>query len=295
MSTNNSWNRPNNTPQVIKPRDGVSWKRGAIAAALIVCGAIGAWFFLRSAGEKPVDESVSTNRLIKAVTPAKAPVAEKPKKKWPKWMNVPDDWDKPYPPQAYWPDGRLKQYSRYVKVVTNDTAASQSVVERTFKNVAEQEIATLLVSEPGGLLVGEGPKYDKSFVKIFLRSLETPITIDEENDTPFQQDLKRAMIETKKDLKARYDAGEDIAKIMQDAYDEQKELSLYRQELEEQVDKIRIENKGQFTDKDVKDLIDAANKMLAERGCKELAATEIFEHRMQLKAARKAAKEGVKE
>ena len=289
----------NSTP--VKPKVTAKKKpspvRGLLAGAVLVAAVCGAYFAFFSGGEK--SQKVIADKKptrIKEAKPATAPtnaVPAKPKKKWPKWMKVPDDWDKPYPPQAYWPDGRLKEHSRYVKVITNKVSkANMPVEEQTFSNHAEQDIAALLIMEPGDTIVGSGPTYGKAFVKQFLKSLETPIEFSDE-DTPFQRDLKKSVIETKKDLKARYDAGEDIAKIMNDSFKELKELSLYRQELEDQVARIR-KDKGDLSDEDYKDLLDAANKMLEERGCKPLRASQIFERKMKIKAARLARKEGQK-
>ena len=60
--------------------------------------------------------------------------------------------------------------------------------------------------------VGE-MRYGPNFVKKFLRSCETPIVITK-NDTPEIAELKKAVIDAKIELKARYDAGEDISEIM---------------------------------------------------------------------------------
>ena len=290
------WNKPVAASKP-KPEKPSAW-RGIVAGLVVVIVAGACVFMFMGKGEKPVVKQTAKDPgRIKEVTPAAAPtnaVPAKPKKKWPKWMKVPDDWDKPYPPQAYWPDGRLKEHSRYVKVITNKVSkANMPVEEQTFSNHAEQDIAALLIMEPGDTIVGSGPTYGKAFVNQFLKSLETPIEFSDE-DTPFQRDLKQSVIETKKDLKARYDAGEDIAKIMNDSFKELKELSLYRQELEDQVARIKKDKGGDLSDKDYQDLLGAANKMLEERGCKPLRASQIFERKMKIKAARLARKEGQK-
>ena len=282
-----AWNRPRENGEAVsrplQKRKGFRFPiRGAIAGAIVVIGAaVAAWWLWPSdgsAGETPPPRSA---RQIKEVAPAAAPTnaVRKAKREWPPEWHVPDDWDKPYPPQAYWPDGTLKQHSRYVRVVTN-VRHHVSIQERTFKNYADRRIAGLLIRRPGEVLIGEMP-FGEDFVEEFKESLKEEIKI-EEGDLPYTRSLKQAVIDARAELKRRMDAGEDIAKVMTETRKELKELGLYREELRKQVDRIREEHGDTFTEKDEQDLIDAANKMLEERGCKPLTAPKIFVKQMEV-------------
>ena len=268
---------------------------GIVAGGAVVVLAVVAYFVFFSGGEKTEAEKVAKDRgLIKEVTPAPAPKAtltnaQQLRKRFP-GTKIPDDWEKPYPPQAYREDGSLKRYSRYVHVITNKLEDYHlSLEEKVFKNGADQHIALMLNHEPGGMLIGE-MTYNKHFVKSFLKSLETPIVISKD-DSEEVVAMKKAVIEAKADLKKRYDAGEDIAEIMNQTRKELKELGAYRQELEEQIRRIKREKGRDLTAKDYQDLIGAANTMLENRGCAPIRVPELQIRRMELRDARRAAKE----
>ena len=288
-----SWNKPigESKPQKKETQSGVKLGRGILAGLCFVALAGAAvWFVVgRGANDTPAQSTEHKARgTIKEVTPAAAPKPVEAKKsnaeilrgRFP-GLKIPDDWSKPYPPQAYWPDGRLKQHSRYVKVITNKVSrASMSVEELTFKNYAERDIAGALLIDPGEELVGDYV-YGESFVESFLESLKHPM-VEDKDDTPFQKELRKAVEETKKELKQRYDAGEDIAAIMNETRKQMKELALYREEIKKMVDDAKAEHGDEYTEQDEKDLIDAANKMLEDRGCKPLELPQAFLEKIEL-------------
>ena len=151
-----------------------------------------------------------------------------------------------------------------------------------FSNTADKFIGQLVNIEPGTPLYGPPIKYDEKFVRSFLRSLTTPIIIDPD-DSPEVAALKRAVRETKIELKARYDDGEDIAQIMTDTRKELQELGLYRSELQAEVNKIIRKDAKNLTDEQMQDFVDAANKMLAERGAKPIVLPGLMKHRLKMK------------
>ena len=286
-----SWNKPSGEtkPQKMETQSGVKLGRGILAGLCFVALAgVAVWFIV---GQDESTEKVKQRkspRTIKEVTPAAAPKPVEVKKsnaevlraRFP-GLKIPNDWAKPYPPQAYWPDGRLKEHSRYVRVITNKpTRASMSVEELTFKNHAERDIAGALLIDPGEELVGDYT-YGESFVESFLQSLKEPMVYDKD-DTPFQKELRKAVEETKKELKQRYDAGEDLAAIMNETRKQMKELALYREEIRKMVDDAKAEHGDEYTEQDEKDLIDAANKMLEDRGCKPLELPQAFLEKIEL-------------
>ena len=288
-----SWNKPSGEtePQKKETQSGVKLGRGILAGLCFVALAGAAvWFiFGRGEGDTPAQSTRhKAQGTIKSVTPAAAPKPVEVKKsnaevlraRFP-GLKIPNDWAKPYPPQAYWPDGRLKEHSRYVKVITNKVSrASMSVEELTFKNYAERDIAGALLIDPGEELVGDYT-YGESFVESFLESLKHPM-VEDKDDTPFQKELRKAVEETKKELKQRYDAGEDIAAIMNETRKQMKELALYREEIKKMVDDAKAEHGDEYTEQDEKDLIDAANKMLEDRGCKPLELPQAFLEKIEL-------------
>ena len=144
--------------------------------------------------------------------------------------------------------------------------------EQIFPNSADRDIAGLIVIEPGTDLIGSD-EFDERFVKSFLKSIESPIIIGKD-DSEEEKALKRAVIETKIELKARYDAGEDIAKILTDTRRELRELGAYREDLKNHLDELRRD--GNLTVDEMKDYVEAANVMLEERGAKKIVLPEFY-------------------
>ena len=287
-----AWNRGTDESEAV--RKGLASARAArtprvrwvIAGAALAAAGVVAWIVFAPKAPEEKREEGGTKALIAEVKPS---VPTNTVKK-PKFPGAPLDWDKPYPPQAYRKDGTLKKYSRYVEVVTNRPEQMHHSLEwKTFRNPADMHIALLLNHEPGAMLIGD-MKYGRSFVKKFLKSLETPIVISKD-DTPEVAALKRAVIDAKADLKARYDRGEDIAEVMNQSRQELKELSAYRADLEAQVRQIRRDAKGALKMKDYVDLIKAANTMLENRGCQPLKVPELGVRRLELRAAQAEARE----
>ena len=135
-----------------------------------------------------------------------------------------------------------------------------------FKHASEAQIAGLLEVRPGSLIVGD-MKYSHRFVEDFRESLKEPIEILD-TDSEYDRQLKRDVIETKKQLKAAMDRGEDIAQIMTDARNELRRLGQYRENLKKELNKLRAD--GSYTDRDIEDFAAAANKMLEEKGCRPI-------------------------
>lgn len=151
--------------------------------------------------------------------------------------------------------------------------------ERVFLNSADKTIAGLLVIEPGTDLIGD-ETFDESFVKAFLKSIEQPVIVSKDDDEETKA-LKRAVIETKIDLKARLDAGEDIAKTLTDIRRELRELGAYREDIKRLID----EKSHDYTmsAEDMKDFVDAANVMLDERGAKPIVMPEFYYRQLELR------------
>lgn len=133
---------------------------------------------------------------------------------------------------------------------------------RIFENRADNEIAFVLSTEPGTMIFGRS-SFGEGFTKRFLKSIVNPIVI-KDTDSDYEKALKRAVIDAKIELKARYDAGEDIGKVMDDSRSELQKLGRYKEELRRMAQKSIL--KEGATEADVDDTLKAVNKMLAEKG-----------------------------
>ena len=189
-------------------------------------------------------------------------------------------------------DGTLH---RVLGVVTN-TPGKFSIADKTFKHSADVELGNLLMVEPGDDLLGDTAGMYRGFNKEFDEALTEPIEYSDD-DTPIQREMKQAVNELRKELKDRRAKGEDIEKIMEDTRNQLKELSLYRQELEDEVRKLSTDD---LTQKDYEDLVAAANQMLKERGIKPLEMPSTVRHAIRLRkiqeeAAAKAKKGNINE
>ena len=189
-------------------------------------------------------------------------------------------------------DGTLH---RVLGVVTN-TPGKFSIADKTFKHSADVELGNLLMVEPGDDLLGDTAGMYRGFNKEFDEALTEPIEYSDD-DTPIQREMKQAVNELRKELKDRRAKGEDIEKIMEDTRNQLKELSLYRQELEDEVRKLSTDD---LTQNDYEDLVAAANQMLKERGIKPLEMPSTVRHAIRLRkiqeeAAAKAKKGNINE
>lgn len=281
----NGWNRSSgnseNTEKKAAPRP---W-RGLVAGALVVLvAAVVAWW-LWPTGENAGETSApQTKQRIKEVTPAAAPKAEP----------VEEEKDPPgyYKGKKISDDNRPPWMSPYHRIVdygpiqTNKISASQiPFEERVFEEGVDQQIAGMLLVEPGTGFLGDCNGLYDGFDKDFLESLKVPIIV-RQDDPEEVKAIKRAVIEVKADLKARMDAGENLQKIMEDNWREMKELGLYRQELDEQLDQICAEDDS-ITEQDLDDYVAAANKMLTERGCAEMRTPLFLKEKVRMRAERR--------
>ena len=181
-----------------------------------------------------------------------------------------NQWGNP----AHWGHKKLRP------VMVHEIDRSQMpLFEQIFLNSADKTIAGLLVIEPGTDLIGDDT-FDESFVKAFLKSIEQPIIVTKDDDEETKA-LKRAVIETKIELKSRLDAGEDIAKTLTDIRRELRELGAYRQEIKSLIDEKSRSHA--VTTQDMRDLVEAANVMLEERGAKPIVMPEFYYHKLEIR------------
>lgn len=259
--------------------------RGLVAATIVVLGAGAALFFLMPKSENSLEEKKDVKRQIK---PAIADVAktnlevkaevkeEQPKRVTKKGTPIPDRVQKDKKGVYRYPNGQ-----RWVD--PNDLNIVKHPKPRLlFKHTSENQIAVMLRLDPARMapfLIGRRMPYGERFVKDFIDSLDDTIVIDK-NDTPEEAELRKAVLETKADLKAAMDRGEDIAKIMNDTQKELDRLCQYHNDLKKMV-KEAIDN-PKFSDEDVADYVNAANELLKKQGLNGLSMPKLVNRQARL-------------
>ena len=286
-----AWNGSGNTgpvpvkkPAGSRPAASGSVTKVLLAAAVVaaLCAAVVVYFLLHDSG-KPVPkapEKPSSGKIVEAtpavVTNVSSSSSQEEVKRveirklgdgrFMKYVDGKQAWM--YPRKSIDPPTRTNGQNRVL-----------SIEQRIFKYRSDMEIAGLLMAQPGDMAIGD-PEYGKFFQKDFLKSLVDP-AFPRESDTEEERALKRAVTEVKAELKERYDAGEDLAKIMYDARNELRELGAYKQELEEEVRKRAKD--GSLSAEDIDDLVTAANVMLESRGISPIRKGGFLRHQLKLR------------
>ena len=293
------WNQSKKTVEK-KPKVSINYK-ALVGVGIVSLVSVVAWLMT------PADENIENNES-KSKTKKIATTKKLKEKKIPKvatnvvkQTKAKSEKPKERPPQRVGEirdgyrllcDGTLH---RVLGVVTN-TPGKFSIADKTFKHSADVELGNLLMVEPGDDLLGDTAGMYRGFNKEFDEALTEPIEYSDD-DTPIQREMKQAVNELRKELKDRRAKGEDIEKTMEDTRNQLKELSLYRQELEDEVRKLSTDD---LTQKDYEDLVAAANQMLKERGIKPLEMPSTVRHAIRLRkiqeeAAAKAKKGNINE
>ncbi len=273
-----SWNRSEGSAKAAPKTRAPSAARGIVAGlvvAMIVCVGL----FVMLSGRKtsaPDAKPTKKSSAIAEVKPAPPPAPSKAEPEKPKEL----------PPQKVGetrngyillPSGRLHKVRG---VITNNVSATQFKGKyEIFDFHCENEIACMLTMEPGETLVGT-PVYNGRFTKQFLESLKTPIII-KADDSEYDKELKRNVIQAKKELKDAYDRGEDIEKIMLDTRKEFQDLARYKMELRGMIHEYK-KTEG-VSEQDVEDYVQAANKMLEGKGIAPLDLGPLSRRKLRMK------------
>ena len=141
-----------------------------------------------------------------------------------------------------------------------------------FPTFAENRVAMLMTIEPGTTLVGS-PEYDERFREEFMKSCETPI-IAEPDDDDYRRELKEAMKRMKIELLDRVRNGEDLCRIMTDAHNEAMRLGTIRQEIEQSMREM-IKDSAE-SEADIDDAVAAANKLLESKGINPIRMNPVL-------------------
>lgn len=253
-------------------------------ALVVVLAGVGVWMAAGEGGEeeKKAPEVRREKREAKALASTVAPVVptagvEAPsvvsKPTWESSGSRTNEWGNP----AHW--GRKKLKPATIRPVD---MSQQPVYVRIFDNSVDIAIGGLLAIEPGESLIGDD-SMGEDFTQRFLASLAHPIEIFEEDDDEIRA-MKQAVIDTKADLKARYDSGEDIEALLSSIRRELRELGAYRDELKSQIEKLS--RAKDITPETLEDYVSAANAMLDERGAKPIVLPEFYYRQIEIRNAR---------
>ncbi len=185
-----------------------------------------------------------------------------------------------------WPGGLrvVDKPPTYVISNANDIVVKgRNINRQIFKHASENQIAGLLKVEIGETVLGT-MRYGKRFVDDFKKSLKDEIIITEK-DSEEDRILKEAVIETKKELLQRMNAGEDIGQIMSNTRQELQDIAKYRQQIRQDLyAAIKDEN---MTEKDIDDFVAAANQLLKEKNAKPLSFPSLLRRKIQLRDVQK--------
>ncbi len=237
--------------------------RGAFVALAVVALAAGAWWWLARRAPEPVAPE-KPKRPTKASPPVMAKPTPQPK---PKDYSALDNIQLRRLPESE-TNNLTEAQVKYWRMFhpwpppDKDQPKAKHGKYHIFETRADNEIAFVLATEPGTMVIGNrsvGPDFESRF----LKSLEKPIIVSKD-DSEYEQNLKRAVIEAKLNLKDALDRGEDIGKIMDEARDELQKMARYRAQLEKEATVLL--HRGAMGAADAEDVIKAVNKMLEDKG-----------------------------
>ena len=284
-----SWNRQEGKSENAKnKRRGGRFRVPPVLLVLLVLlvVAAGVWWAVRGPAGRvtlPDREGRAPSRPIAEAHPAKMTVG-----------NSQPDAESPRPRSNVPPEQQVMHTNMYGYVINRPSTAvvitnkvddaDRPFEERVFKNSADQKIAGLLLLKPGEMLVGDPSSlFGRGFARAFLKSIESPIIVSKDDDEATAE-LKRAVIDSKIEIKARHDAGEDIGALMAKEYKELQTLGLYREELKDQIAKLARDKT--LREEDMEDFVKAANMMLEARGASPLQMPRFAARRFLLERRR---------
>ena len=257
--------------------------------AIVAIAAI-AWWWIRSPRTAPLPKPEAPKKavLVKEVKPAKAPAPSPKEEVSPEKLplNMKRDHSEltreelltKVPHWAYTVEDRKRVDPGYAK---RHERFLERIERNPWKTYADNSLATLLFSDGNMSMM---PPFNAAFKESFLKSLETPIVVSDD-DSPELQEQKRQLIETKIWLKEQIDEGKDIIAILNEEYDHKKKIFGLRDSLRRELHQVQRTAKSV---QEVEDYIAAANVMLKEAGDtkKFKFSTMVTKLRLKNEAAR---------
>lgn len=162
--------------------------------------------------------------------------------------------------------------------------------ESIFKHESERVIASFVTTEPGTWFMRQ-PSFDGRIDADFAKALSERIEVTDE-DKAEEAELKRLVSETKAELAERVAAGEKVSDILNAVGKEYYELGQFKRSLQGELSKIK--RNPQYTDQDVQDFVEAANKMLAQKGLPPMKMPKMVFRHISLRRAAEGARQQMK-
>lgn len=299
------WNKSNGAKNILNSSDGFParsqdecgrWQRwnsspsawSLLALALIVIGGGLAWWFFSDRGDDEFESRPARKRSAiseRTSTPILATTEVHQKEEPKKSVNRVTAKGTPIPDKVM-PDERgIMRYPNGQRWVDpNDLHIVKHPQRRKlFVRTCDNQLATLLTLDPTKMapfLVGRRRPYGDMFIKDFYDSLNDTYETDP-NDTEEEKAVRQMVIETRAELKAAMNRGEDIAKLMTDTQEELDRLCQYQDTLKKELQAIQYNES--VSDKDFEDFLNAANQMLEKQGLKGLTMPNIVTRQARIK------------
>ena len=211
------------------------WLRGAVAAVIVVVGAVSVWWLLSPSPTRQtsnVKHQTSKPSHIKEVKPASAPKPAAEEKK------VAETAPAAPAEKPYWDTNKWELQNGFLvpkgaRLVRNYLT---NKVERIFKHSTDDTILAYLYPQPGGALAPMQPIMGRSD-EIFLKSLNDPVIINED-DSEKVREQKELVIVARAQIKERMDAGEKFADILRENYRLMEENQKIRRDAQKELYRI---------------------------------------------------------
>lgn len=264
--------------------------KGTLALIIVLAIGAGAYWYVtnvlpkaKESTEEKIDKKTIAEvapEIVERVEEVKVP--EKPIRATKKGTPIPDKVQPDERGVLRYPNGQRWVDPNDLHIVKHPEP------RKIFKHSSENQIAVLLQLDPTRMapfLIGKRRPYGDRFVVDFNNSLADKIEINND-DSPEDRELKEAVIGAKQDLYAAMQRGEDVAQVMNDA---QRELDLmatcYNDVKAEYQKMLRDEN---VSDDEVEVFVEAANKVLADRGINGFTMPNLARRQAQLAIRREA-------
>ncbi len=295
-----AWNGSDGSaPKPIKKAQAPSALRGFVAGLVVVALVCTGLFFVFSggAGDAPATETEETSSKIKSETTAsrKTPQAENRHSEKPAAQTL--------APQRAPEEPQLPPSKRIVEMISVITNHDGSVLERfrtadgktrsrqsappaVFDNASDQLIATALLGEASGAHMPPLPISDKIDAD-FAESLNKEIVINE-SDTQEIKDLKKLVMETRREILARMEkGGKTFSEVLLEHRREVNDNNAFRGEARVQLQALVDEGAAE----DAAAYLEKVNDLFDKNGIERLEMPlSREERRAAIRAAAKARK-----